>query len=201
MRNVWAMPIAVGLLVAGCATVPSGPSVMVLPGSGKSFEAFQYDDALCRQWGAQQIGAAPQQANTAGATTAAAGTVVGAAAGAAVGAAAGDAATGAAVGSGVGLLGGSTAGANEVAGAQWSLQRRYDIAYMQCMYAKGNLIPIPGGSSLQSTSMRERSGPPPPPADFPPPPRLEWRRGWRRDYRACAAVGARSRVRGGPISS
>lgn len=169
MRKIWAMPIGLGLLVAACATVPSGPSVMVLPGSGKSFEAFQYDDALCRQWGVRQIGAAPQQANTAGATTAAAGTVVGAAAGAAVGAAAGDAATGAAVGSGVGLLGGSTAGANEVTGAQWSIQRRYDIAYMQCMYAKGNLIPIPGGYYPQSTSGR-RSGPPPPPADFPPPP-------------------------------
>jgi hypothetical protein len=36
------------LLVSGCATVPSGPSVMVMPGSGKTFEQFQYDDVACR---------------------------------------------------------------------------------------------------------------------------------------------------------
>jgi len=171
VRNAWVVAVAVGLVGAGCATMPSGPSIMVLPGNGKSFEQFQYDDSVCRQWGAQQVGAAPQQANTAGATTAVAGTVVGAAAGAAVGAATGDPGTGAAVGSGVGLLGGSTAGANQVTGAQWSIQRRYDIAYMQCMYAKGNVIPLPGEYYPQSTSTHQRSGPPPPPADFPPPPR------------------------------
>jgi hypothetical protein len=36
------LPIAVG----GCATVPRGPSVKVLPGSGKTFEQFQADDAV-----------------------------------------------------------------------------------------------------------------------------------------------------------
>jgi hypothetical protein len=37
------------LLPAGCATVPTGPSVMVLPGSGKNFEQFQADDGVCRR--------------------------------------------------------------------------------------------------------------------------------------------------------
>src|SRR6184192_520420 len=32
------LPVAVGLLMTACATVPAGPSVMVLPGNGKSFE-------------------------------------------------------------------------------------------------------------------------------------------------------------------
>ncbi len=32
---------AVVLLITGCATIPSGPSVMVLPGAGKGFEQFR----------------------------------------------------------------------------------------------------------------------------------------------------------------
>jgi hypothetical protein len=32
-------------------------------------------------------------------------------------------------------------GANAGYGASWTIQRRYDIAYQQCMYAKGNQIP------------------------------------------------------------
>ena len=34
-------------LLSACATVPTGPSVMVLPGSGRSFPQFQTDDANC----------------------------------------------------------------------------------------------------------------------------------------------------------
>ena len=37
-------------LLAGCVTVPTGPAVMVLPGSGKSFEQFRADDLDCRQF-------------------------------------------------------------------------------------------------------------------------------------------------------
>jgi hypothetical protein len=37
------------LAVGACATVPTGPSVMVLPPTGKPFEEFQADDAMCRQ--------------------------------------------------------------------------------------------------------------------------------------------------------
>ena len=48
-RGTVAAVLAVALL-SGCATVPQGPSVMVLPGSSKSFEQFQVDDAACRQW-------------------------------------------------------------------------------------------------------------------------------------------------------
>src|SRR5678816_677344 len=45
---------AIALLLTACASAPTGPSVMVLPGSGKSFEQFQAEDAACRQWAAQQ---------------------------------------------------------------------------------------------------------------------------------------------------
>lgn len=169
MRKLCIVPIAAGLFLAGCATLPSGPSVMVLPGSGKNFEAFQVDDAVCRQWALQQIGALPQAAATnAAVSSAAVGTAIGAASGAAIGAASGDAATGAAVGSGVGLLGGSAAGANQAARTEWSLQYRYDIAYMQCMYAKGNQIPVSRPQQPAYTSAAPP--PPPPPPGVPPPP-------------------------------
>jgi hypothetical protein len=174
VRKHWIPALATGLLLAGCATLPSGPSVMVLPGNSKNFEVFTYDDALCRQWASQQLGVAPQQAvNNAAATSAAVGTVLGAAGGAAIGAAYGNPAMGAAVGSGVGLFGGSAVGANQAAGTQWELQRRYDIAYMQCMYAKGNQIPMPSGSyPAPRATGQQSSGPPPPPpsVDVPPPP-------------------------------
>jgi hypothetical protein len=87
------LPAPLVLLLTGCATTVGGPSVMVLPGAGKSFEQFQTDDLVCRQWAAQQIGITPGQASAGGT-----------AAGAAIGAAAGSPATGTAVGAGAGLL-------------------------------------------------------------------------------------------------
>ncbi len=173
MRRSWLIGLAASFLAAGCApSLPAGPSMMVLPGNGKDFDSFAFDDAVCRQWGLQQIGAVPQQAATnAEVSSAVAGTALGAATGAAIGAAAGNPAMGAAAGAGVGLLGGSAAGANQAAGAEWSLQRRYDIAYMQCMYVKGNQIPVQAGYSPPApTAMRQRPPAPPPPAGSSPPP-------------------------------
>ncbi len=40
--------------LAGCATIPVGPSVLVLPGPGKTLEQFRADDTFCRQWAAQE---------------------------------------------------------------------------------------------------------------------------------------------------
>jgi len=149
------------LTVAGCATVPSGPSVMALPGSGKTFEEFQADDAICRQWAAQQIGLSPQETvNQNTATGAVVGTAIGAGLGAAIGAASGHAGAGAAIGAGSGLLVGTSAGANAGQFYGWQAQRRYDIAYTQCMYAKGNEIP---GVVTRSRRSRRIMPPPPPP--------------------------------------
>jgi len=36
-------------LLSACSTIPSGPSVLVLPGSGKNFDQFHNDDLACRQ--------------------------------------------------------------------------------------------------------------------------------------------------------
>jgi len=130
------------LALGGCATLPAGPSVRVLPAPGKSFAQFQNDDMICRQWAGQQLGTSPQEvANQNTATGAVVGTAVGAGLGAAIGAASGDAGTGAAIGAGSGLLLGASAGADSGRYYGYEAQRRYDIAYEQCMYAKGNQIP------------------------------------------------------------
>jgi hypothetical protein len=47
---------------------------------------------------------------------------------------------GAAIGAGSGLLGGTLLGANEGQASGAEVQNRYDIAYQQCMYAKGNQV-------------------------------------------------------------
>src|SRR3989454_7730983 len=121
MRTQRVFPVAVGLLMTACATVPAGPSVMVLPGNGKNFEQFQADDAVCRQWAAQQTGTTTQRASTQSTVSGAAiGAAVGAAVGTAVGAAAGNPGIGAAVGAGGGLLGGTAVGASNAAGANQS---------------------------------------------------------------------------------
>ena len=69
------------------------------------------------------------------------GAVVGGAAGAIIGSVSGNAGHGAAIGAGTGLLFGSAAGANAAGYNSYDLQRRYDGAYLQCMYAKGNQVP------------------------------------------------------------
>jgi outer membrane lipoprotein SlyB len=114
---------------------------MVLPSPGKQFEQFQAEDANCRWWASQQSGLSPQEVvNQNTVTGGVAGTVIGAGLGAAIGAISGNAGMGAAVGAGSGLLGGILAGAGTGRQYGWEAQQRYDIAYQQCMYAKGNQV-------------------------------------------------------------
>jgi hypothetical protein len=82
-----AIVVALAMLGAGCATAPSGPSVMVLPGTGKALDQFQADGAFCREWAARQVKGAFMDVPS------------------------------------------------------WEVQRRYDHAYIQCMYAKGHQVP------------------------------------------------------------
>ena len=156
--------IAVALLVSGCVTMPVGPSVLVLPGPGKSFENFQTDDYVCRRWAEQQIGMTAQEtANENTVTGAAVGTAIGAGTGALLGAATGHAGAGAAIGAGSGLLVGTAAGAGSGQEYGWQAQQRYDYAYVQCMYSKGNEVP----GTVHQYRIR-RSYPPPPPSSVPP---------------------------------
>lgn len=163
-----------GMMLAGCATIPPGPSVMVLPGPGKSLAAFQADDYACQQWAQQQIGVAPAAAaNQNLASSAAIGTILGASLGAAVGAASGKPGIGAAIGAASGLVGGTAVGANTAYAGEMDSQNRYDIAYQQCMYAKGNEIPgvsRPAPPPPPPPPPGYGSGPPAPDAYSPPPP-------------------------------
>jgi uncharacterized protein YcfJ len=154
-------------VLSACATMPPGPSVMVLPAPGKSFETFQADDAVCKQWADQQIGTpASKTVNQNLFSGAAVGTLMGTALGAAIGGASGDAGIGAAIGAASGLIGGTAVAAAPAASTGQEVQRRYDNAYQECMYAKGNQIP---GYARQSRHAY-RVPPPPPPNYTPGPP-------------------------------
>jgi hypothetical protein len=136
----------VALGVSGCVVAPpTGPELVAMPGSGKTFEAFQADDNACRQYASSQIGnASPAAAASQSAIgSAAVGTVIGGAAGAVLGAAAGNPAAGAAIGAGSGLLVGGATGLSAAQTSSSSLQRRYDIGYAQCMSARGEVIQQP----------------------------------------------------------
>jgi hypothetical protein len=104
--------VVAAIVLAGCASTPTGPSVMVLPGSGKTFDQFRADDARCRQLAAADV--------------------------------------------------------ETTKGGAVSTQQRFDVAYMQCMYAAGNQIPMSGRGAPPTAAMP--SAAPPPPAGTPPPP-------------------------------
>ena len=71
-------------IIGGCTSTPTGPSVMVLPGPGKTMDQFQADDGHCRQIATSEL--------------------------------------------------------QREQGGSVPAQQRYDMAYMQCMYAAGNQI-------------------------------------------------------------
>jgi hypothetical protein len=162
--------LALPLLIAACTSMPSGPGVMVLPGTGKSFDHFRADDMECRDYAHQSVGGVTpsQAAQESGVTSAVVGTVVGAAAGAAIGGH-----EGAGVGAGTGLLVGGLAGTGAAQASGYDLQRRYDASYIQCMYARGHQVPVSGRIYRQSRPAAYRPPPPgipPPPPGMPPPP-------------------------------
>lgn len=134
--------LVAALVLEGCVTVPTGPAVLALPGTTKSFDQFWADDVACRDFAQYSLGPGAEKAVADNATAnAAGGALLGAAAGAIIGSATGQAGSGAAIGAGTGLLFGSAAGANTAGYSSYGLQRRYDMAYLQCMYAKGNQVP------------------------------------------------------------
>lgn len=153
--------------LGACAVVPQGPSVMALPGTGKTFDQFRADDASCRQFAFQQVGGVStnQAATNSAVGSAVVGTALGAAAGAAF-----NGGSGAAVGAGAGLLAGTLFGASASQGSAYDVQRRYDYSYLQCMYASGNRIPVSGRMNTMQSTGGYVNTPPPPPGSPPPPP-------------------------------
>lgn len=102
-------------LLAACANLPTGPSVAVIPGAGKTNEQFDSENDECRRYAENQTRAATNRANgmsveiTADEAPQANGHVVGESA--------------------IGY------GADKT-------QRVYDLSYTQCMFRKGNTIPL-----------------------------------------------------------
>jgi hypothetical protein len=127
----------VSVLISACAEIPAGPSVSVMPPPGKPFEVFAADDQTCRSYAQQSVGTNPNLASAESlAGSAVLGTALGAAAGALVG---GHASAG--VGAGLGAVAGTAMGVNAASYAGQQTQQRYDTVYMQCMYARGNVLP------------------------------------------------------------
>lgn len=170
MKPMSILPIvAVSLLLGACTVMPTAPRVMVLPGTGLSIERFRSDDFVCRDFAHTQVGGqtAQQAAGQAAVGSAVVGTAIGAVAGAAIGGS-----QGAAVGAGTGLLVGSAVGTDAARSSGYGSQRHYDNAYIQCMYAKGHRVPVPGNVSYSRPPVKavDAGFPPPPPGNPPPPP-------------------------------
>jgi uncharacterized protein YcfJ len=135
---------AAALVLGGCAVAPTTPSVLVLPGSQKAPAQFQADAAACRDQAYALVAPQVDAANNQAAASAVIGTAIGAGIGALFGSGGGyyynnNAAV--AWGAGTGLLFGSAVGSGNAQASSYSLQQRFDIAYMQCMYQVGNQIP------------------------------------------------------------
>jgi hypothetical protein len=169
MNPIKRLSILPALLILGaCATYPpTGPSTMVLPGTGRTFDQFRADDMECRQYASLQAGGQAQAATDSTVASAALGTAIGAVAGAAIG---GRDAAG--VGAGMGLITGTLAGTGAGSASAYEMQRRYDIGYQQCMYAKGHRVPVSGRfaptGAASYTSQPAAVAPPPPPGSPPP---------------------------------
>jgi hypothetical protein len=131
-----------------------GPTVQVMPGPGKSFEAFTFDQAGCKQYAESSVAGQAQNANNRAVGAAAIGTVLGAGLGAAIGGG-----RGAAIGAGSGAIAGTGVGLGSSSNEQYGIQQQYDNAFAQCMYSKGNMVPGYG-------PMMVNSPPPPGPPDM-----------------------------------
>lgn len=130
------LPLAV---LAGCAVnAPPGPRVAVMPPPGKPFDQFASEEQYCRGYAQNNVGGQTpgESSGQSVAGSAVVGTVIGAAAGSLLGGR-----HGTATGAGMGLITGTMIGAGQGARSAADTQRAYDIAYQQCMYAKGNQLP------------------------------------------------------------
>lgn len=155
------------LALGACAVTPTAPSVTVLPGSQKSTEQFRADSGICKEQAQALVSNDAQAANNQAITNAAVGTVVGAAAGALLGQGSYNPSAMAGWGTGTGLVIGSTVGGSNSQVASYSMQQRYDAAYVQCMYQRGHQVP--GPVSYQRPAPAPATVPGYPPPNYPPP--------------------------------
>lgn len=153
--------------LAGCAAPPpQAPRVAVMPPAGKPLELFAAEDQACRNYAEQTVAPESPGATVAGAA------VVGTVIGAAVGAAAGGRHDHTASGAATGLVMGTAIGANRSAVASEQAQRRYDLAYEQCMATKNNATPRAVYRAPAPAVVVPAYTAPSAPAAYPPPPPL-----------------------------
>jgi hypothetical protein len=135
--------VAIVVSLGACVTPPVAPTIPVVPGPNKSFEAFATEQSFCQQYATAQTVPQAQAANNRAVGTALLTTALGAGLGAAVGGGGwhGNAGRGAGIGAASGAVVGTAIGASQSGFAQMSLQQQFDIMYGQCMYAYGNQVP------------------------------------------------------------
>jgi len=152
---------AISTLLAGCAQTPLGPTVQVMPGPGKSFEAFQADQSDCKGYAAGQVQGQAEASNQRAVGAALLTTLLGTGLGAAAGSGWGAAGQGAGVGAAAGAATGAAVGASMSANDQVGIQVQYDNAYSQCMFAKGDLVPgyAPPPTAVAGPGGRRGAGP------------------------------------------
>lgn len=136
--NRFVLPLLVVMGFTACVSAPTGPTIAVMPREGKPFDVFQKEDQECRVFAADAVKNTSNAALKQGATSALIGAALGAAAGAVI---QGGSGQNIGTGAGIGLLGGSAMGAVGASNKEDQAQTQYNIAYQQCMYAKGNQVP------------------------------------------------------------
>lgn len=123
------LPLLVLALLAGCYTMPEGPTVTALQGDAKSANEFRTDNGDCRQYAYAQA----DEATSASAGHPGRGTR--SAHGAAAGATADAALAGARTGSIID-------GTDSAQFGGFGPQEVYNRAFVQCMYFRGNKVPL-----------------------------------------------------------
>ncbi len=95
--------------------MPTGPTVLVLQGTGKNFAQFGTDDTVCRRFAALQAkGVAPDQAAVRSGLLSRHGGAT------------------------------AVPGLEPTGEVGETPQDLYNIAYIQCMYERGHRVPVPG---------------------------------------------------------
>ena len=148
MKRTLVAVLLAPLALTACATHPNDaprPNIMVLPGAKKSMTSFENDERRCRVWAEDHMGefTPGEAAADSTARSALGGAALGAGAGALIGSTQGQVGSGALIGAASGLVLGTLAGSSAGDRSAATVQRRYDIAYAQCMTAAGNTVQAP----------------------------------------------------------
>ncbi len=122
------------IVLAGCVPAVMAPSVAATPGPGKMPTDLASDTTACAAQANQQMAPAIQAANNQVAGTVLLNAVIGGGGSAAAGASNSEVAANS-------VANGATAGAANAQAAAATLQQQYDVAYSQCMYARGDNVP------------------------------------------------------------